>query len=76
MSTATASPLPVNELPLIRDPDLAAAVEAGTAKGCLPRNSTGAQAAIRKVHGSGVTGQYGELLDVYLAAIRASIASD
>ncbi len=73
MSTATASPLPVNELPLIRDPDLAAAVE-GELKGLSGKKLASAQAAIRQVHGSGITGQFGELVAAYAKAIRAAIS--
>lgn len=73
MSSATASPLPTNELPLIRDPDLAAAVETEL-KGLSSAKLVRAQAAIRRVHGSGVTGQFGEILFAYQAAIRAAIA--
>lgn len=75
MSTATASPLPTNELPLIRDPDLASAVESEL-KGLSGRKLERAQAAIRKVHGSGVTGMFGEILSAYQVAIRESVASD
>lgn len=73
MTTATVSVMPTNELPLIRDPDLAAAVEVelnGLSGAKLER----AQAAIRRVHGSGITGQFGEILSAYQTAIRASIA--
>lgn len=75
MSSVTASPLPTNELPLIRDPDLAAAVEREL-KGLKGPKLERAQAAIRRVHGSGITGQFGEILDAYQKAIRAAIADD
>ncbi len=73
MSTATA--MPVTELPLIRDPDLAAAVEVEL-KGLSGKKLDRAQSAIRTVHGSGVTGQFGEILAAYQTAIRAAVASD
>ena len=75
MSPATASPLPTNELPLIRDPDLAAAVEREL-KALTGKKLERAQAAIRRVHGSGITGQFGELVHAYQTAIRAAIADD
>ena len=43
-----------------------------TALMCLER----AQAAIRVVHGSGITGQFGEIVAAYTDAIRAAVASD
>lgn len=73
MTSATASALPANELPLIRDPDLAAAVEAEL-KGLSGRKLERAQSAIRQVHGSGITGQFGEILSAYQQAIRAAVA--
>ena len=68
-----ATQLPTNEQPLIRDPDLAAAVEAEM-KGLSGKSLEAARAAIRRVHGSGITGQFGELVAAYAAAIRAAVA--
>lgn len=75
MTRGTASPLPTNELPLIRDPDLAAAVEAEL-RGVSGVKLERAQAAIRRVHGSGITGLFGEILAEYQRAIRAALAGD
>jgi hypothetical protein len=75
MSAATESVLPANELPLIRDPDLAHAIEMEV-HGLSGKKLESAQAAIRAVHGSGVEGQFGELVAAYTEAIRAAIASD
>lgn len=69
----TDTPLPVNERPLIQDPDLAHAVETEM-HGLSGKKLERARAAIRSVHASGVSGQFGELVAAYTSAIRAAIA--
>lgn len=69
----SATTLPTDERPLIQDPDLAAAVEAEM-RGLSGKQLDKARAAIRRVHGSGITGQFGELVAAYAAAIRAAVA--
>lgn len=69
----TASHLPVDERPLIQDPDLAHAIEMEM-KGLSGKQLEKAHAAIRKVRNSGVSGQFGQLVSAYTEAIRAAIA--
>lgn len=65
----TATKLPTDTRPLVRDPDLAAALE----KELEPlsgKKLEAAQAAIRRVRASGVQGSYQDILAAYTAAIR------
>lgn len=72
MSTATSnatSKLPADARALVRDPDLAAALE----KELEPFNGKAldrAQDAIRKVRSSGIVGTFGDVLAAYQKAIR------
>ena len=65
--------LPTNEQPLIRDPDLAHAVETEM-HGLSGKKLERARAAVKAVHASGITGQFGELVSAYTEAIRAAVA--
>lgn len=71
--TATAtSKLPMNDRPIIIDPDLAAAVEE------LLRPYTGkmlerAQAAVRRVANGAAQGTFSDLVDAYRAAIKGAV---
>jgi len=72
MKTAE-SKLPQSDLPLIRDPELAAAVEAELAP-YDGKRLLAAQAAIRKAHASGLEGPYSAHLAAYQSAIREAVA--
>lgn len=72
MTPETAA-LPANELPLIRDPDLAHAIETEM-QGLSGKKLEKAHAAVKAVYDSGITGQFGELVAAYTEAIRAAIA--
>lgn len=73
MTAPTESALPANDRPLIQDPDLAHAVEMEM-HGLSGKKLEKARAAIRQVHSSGISGQFGELVAAYTHAIRAAIA--
>ncbi len=66
--------LPQSDVPLIQDPDLAAALEREIS-GYSGKSLERAQAAIRKVHGSGVIGPYDTILGAYRQAIREAVNS-
>lgn len=70
--TAVASKLPTNERPLIQDPDLSAALEV-TLEPLSGKALERAQAAIRRVHGSGVQGPFGTVLAAFQTAIAAAV---
>lgn len=72
--TTTTSKLPTSDRPLIRDFDLAVAVE-GLLAPLSGKSLERAQAAVRRIAGSAVQGPFGKVLDVYKAAI-ASAARD
>lgn len=63
--------LPTDTRPLVRDPDLAAAIE----KELAPLNGKPlerAQSAIRRVRLAGIQGPFSVVLDAYRAAIKSA----
>lgn len=72
MTTATTK-LPTDARALIRDPDLSAAVE-GMLEPYSGEKLERAQAAVRKVRGSGAVGTFSELVAAYSAAIKKAIS--
>lgn len=72
--TATATKLPTDSRPLVRDPDLAAALE----EILVPYNGKAlerAQQAIRKVRSSGVQGPFSVVVAAYRTAIEQAVAA-
>lgn len=72
MTATASSKLPMNERPIILDPDLAAAVEdllAPYTGKALER----AQAAVRKVASGAMQGTFSDLVDAYHKAIRGAV---
>jgi hypothetical protein len=63
------SKLPVADKPLIRDPDLARAIEAEL-ESFTGKQLAAAQAAVRKVHASGIQGPFSAIFEAYQHAIR------
>jgi hypothetical protein len=71
--TATAiSKLPMNERPIITDPDLAAAVEEMLAP-YTGRALERAQAAVRRVAMGATQGTFGDLVEAYRKAIKSAV---
>lgn len=67
------SKLPTNDRPLIQDPDLAVAIERAL-EPYTGKELEKAQAAVRRVHASGVQGPFGAILATYEAAITKAVA--
>jgi hypothetical protein len=68
-----ASKLPTADKPLIRDPDLARAIEAEL-EPFTGKQLAAAQTAVRKVHASGLQGPFSAILAAYQQAIRDATA--
>lgn len=73
MSTKTeTTKIPTDVKPLVRDPDLAAAIE----KELKPLSGEKlqlAQDAVRKLRESGLMGTFSQVVDAYKAAIREAV---
>ena len=73
--TATLAKLPTATRPLINDLDLARAVD-GLLKPYSGKALEKAQAAVRKVHASGVQGPFSTVVTAYEAAILAVVGKE
>ena len=67
------SKLPAADKPLIRDPDLACAIEAEL-DAFSGKRLEAAQAAVRRVHASGLQGPFTAIVDAYRKAIGDAVA--
>lgn len=70
--TAPTSKLPAADKPLIRDPDLARAIEAEL-EPYTGKRLEAAQEAVRAVHASGLQGNFSALVLAYRAAIERAV---
>lgn len=67
----TATKMPTSDVPLIQDPDVLRAVE-HELQPFSGKSLERAQAAVRRVHGSGVMGSFSEIVAAYRTAILAA----
>ena len=73
--TATATTkLPMNDRPIINDPDLAAAVE-DLLRPYNGKTLERAQTAVRKVATGATQGTFSDLVDAYAAAIKGAVGN-
>lgn len=66
--------LPTEDRPVRMDPDLAARIEV-VLKNYSGKDLEKAQAAIRQVHQSGISGSFSTLVRTYESAIKDAVAS-
>lgn len=71
----SATKVPTDDKPLIRDPDLAKALDE-ILKPYDGKDLQKAQAAIRKVRQSGVQGPFSVIVETYRTAIEKAVAKD
>lgn len=67
------SKLPTSSTPLIRDPDLSAAVESMLTP-FSGKALEAAQSAVRRVHASGVQGMYSDIVEAYRKGVADATA--
>lgn len=67
----TATKMPTSDVPLIQDPDVLRAVDREL-QPFSGKSLERAQAAVRRVHGSGIMGSFDQIVAAYRGAIQAA----